>query len=76
MVRVPASLHQRLARLAAEILQAKETGQGYDDVPLSEQGERGVFVPLHGVIARALDEFEGHRARSRTNSRTNSCDKQ
>ena len=71
MVRVPVPLHQRLTRLATEILQAKEAAQGYEDVPLSEQGERGVFVPLYGVISRALDELEGHRARSRKNSRTN-----
>jgi hypothetical protein len=43
MIRVPASLHDRLARLAEEILAAKEKSLGYDDVPLAEQGagERG-----------------------------------
>ena len=69
MLRVPVALHQRLTHLAKEILLAKESARGYDDVPLAEQGERGVFVPLHAVIARALNEFEGHRARSRTNCR-------
>ena len=64
MIRVPTLLHERLARLASEILMAKEEGRGYDDVPLAEQGEKGTWVPLHAVIARALDEFEGHRKRS------------
>ena len=34
-----------------------------DDVPLTEQGQRGIWVPLAAVIARALDEFENHRKR-------------
>jgi hypothetical protein len=63
-IRVPAPLHERLVRLSREILCAKEAGRGYDDVPLADQGEKGVFVPLYGVIDRALDEFEGHRRRS------------
>lgn len=65
MIRVPDHLHARLTRLADEILVAKERGQGYNDVPLAEQGERGVWVPLHGIITRALDEFESHRIRSK-----------
>jgi hypothetical protein len=64
MIRVPSALHERLARLAAEILTAKEQAQGYDDVPLTEQGERGAWVPLHAVIERAINDFEKHRSRS------------
>jgi len=63
-IRVPASVYERLKRLAHEILEAKETAAGYDDVPLTEQGNRGTWVPLYGVITRALDEFENHRKRS------------
>lgn len=64
MIRVPSELHARLARLAAEILAAKEEARGYDDIPLAEQGERGIWVPIYAVIERALDEFENHRMRS------------
>jgi hypothetical protein len=63
MVRVPIALHDRLTRRAEYILRMKEQGRGYDDVPLAEQGQR-VIVPLHAVIARGLDEDEGHRRRS------------
>jgi hypothetical protein len=64
MIRVPASLHARLARLASEMLMAKAEGRGYDDVPFAEQGKTGTWIPLYAVIDRALDEFEGHRKRS------------
>ncbi len=64
MIRIPDTLYKRLVRLRAEILAAKENAQGYDDVPLVEQGARGVWVPFHAVIERALDEFESHRTRS------------
>jgi hypothetical protein len=64
MIRVPEHLHRRLARIAAEILAAKEEARGFNDVPLVEQGERGVWVSHAAVISRALDEFEGHRLRS------------
>lgn len=63
MVRVPRPLHDRLTRRAEAILRAKEQGLGYDDVPLAEQGPR-IYVPLHAVISRGLDEDEGHRRRS------------
>lgn len=64
MIRVPLALHARLIRLRREIGLAKEKAQGYDDVPWVEQGARGVWVPIHAVIERALDDFEKHRARS------------
>ena len=64
MIRVPLALHKRLARIAREILAAKERGQGYDDVPFTEQGFRGVWVSPAAIISRALDEFEKHRQRS------------
>ena len=69
MVRVPEPLHRRLRRLAAEILAAKVEARGYDDVQLSEQGERGVWVSLPAVITRALDDFEKHRMRSNPHNR-------
>ena len=68
MIRVPLALHKRLARIAREFLTAKERGQGFDDVALAEQGQKGVWVPLHAVIERALDEFESHRMRSNPRS--------
>jgi len=64
MLRVPEKLYERLTRLAEEIRTVKELAQGYDDVPLTEQGERGTWVPMYAVITRALDEFEQHRQRS------------
>ncbi len=64
MIRVPKELHTRLTRLAREVLTAKELGQGYDDVPLAEQGEKGTWVPHWAIISRALDELEDHRKRS------------
>lgn len=63
-IRVPVALRDRLVRLGDDIRAAKETASGYDDVEFTEQGERGIWVPLHAVIARALDEFESHRKRS------------
>ena len=67
-IRVPLALHQRLTRIGAEILAAKEKGQGYDDVPFTEQGARGVWVSHAAVIARALDELENKKARSNPRS--------
>ncbi len=55
MIRVPEELHARLDRLAKEILTAKELGQGYDDVPLAEQGERGIWVGCNLRCAPSLD---------------------
>jgi hypothetical protein len=63
-IRLPLALHARLARIEREIRTAKEKAQGYDDVPFTEQGARGVWVPLYAVIERALDEFEKHKQRS------------
>ena len=64
MIRIPHALHERISRLAKEILAAKERGQGYDDIPIIEQGKKGVWVPHYAVIERALNDFEAHRARS------------
>lgn len=64
MVAVPVALKQRLDRLALEMLASYERGNGYSDMPLTEQGSRGMWIPLHAVISRALDELEGHRTRS------------
>ena len=64
LVRVPFALYEQLVRLAEEIGLAKEMGRGYADVPFTEQGARGTWVPLAAVIARALNDFEKHRERS------------
>ena len=64
MVSVPLALKQRLDRLAAEMLDSYERGNGYSNMELTEQGSRGTWIPLHAVISRALDELEGHRTRS------------
>jgi hypothetical protein len=61
-IRISEQTHQRLRRSAADILAAKERGQGYDDVPLVEQGK--IWVSDDAVISRCLDEFEKHRKRS------------
>jgi len=64
MVSVPVAVKQRLDRLAAEMLDSRERGNGYSDMELTEQGSRGMWIPLHAVITRALDELESHRKRS------------
>lgn len=64
IIRVLHDTYCRLRQLQAKMLVVKEKGQGYDNVPLVEQGERGVWVSFDAVIARALDEFESHRKRS------------
>jgi hypothetical protein len=56
--------------MANHILLAKELGRGYDDVPLAEQGERGIYVPLHAVITRGQDELERHQKRSNRRRRS------
>ncbi len=63
MIRVPVLVHQRLVRISKEMLCAKEAARGYDDVPLTEQGDK-IFVPLHAVITRLANECEGHKRRS------------
>ena len=64
MVSIPVALKQRLDRLAAEILDSYERGNGFSNIELTEQGARGTWVPYHAVITRALDELERHRSRS------------
>jgi len=64
MVSIPVALKARLDRLAAEMLDSYERGNGYSNMPLTEQGARGTWIPLHAVITRALDELESHRSRS------------
>jgi hypothetical protein len=64
MVRVPRHVKERLDRMAELMLESYEAGRGYQDVEITEQGSKGVWVPLHAVITRALDELEDHRTRS------------
>ena len=64
MVRLPTAVYDRLLRLAADIDRQRErSGRAYANVPQTEQGDRGAWTPIHAVISRALDEFEGHRRR-------------
>lgn len=64
MVSVPKELKERLDRIAKEMTESYEKGRGYQNVPITEQGTRGTWIPLASVIAKALDELEGHRERS------------
>jgi len=64
MVSIPVALKARLDRLAVELLDSYERGNGFSDMQLTEQGSRGTWIPLHAVISRGLDELEGHRSRS------------
>lgn len=64
MVRLPLEVANRLERLAAEMLASYEEGKT-TKIGLTEQGAKGVWVPLHAVITKALDELEGHKARSK-----------
>ncbi len=68
MVSVPVAVKRRLDRLAAELLDSYARGNGYENMELTEQGSRGMWIPLHAVISCALDELEGHRHRSNTPS--------
>ena len=64
MIRVPNDVYDRLLRLAADIDRQRErSGRAYFNVPQTEQGDRRAWTPIHAVISRALDEFEGHRRR-------------
>jgi hypothetical protein len=64
-LRIPKALHERLMKVAADMLLAHQEGR----VPLpSEHVER---VPLYAVIERALDEREGHQERARRQARRN-----
>lgn len=58
-VRVPLDLAERLERLARSLEDAHSTGRA----PLPPHLVEG--VPLHHVIARAVDDLEGHRERAR-----------
>ena len=69
MVRIPKELKARLDRIAGEMLDTYESGRGCQDVELTEQGNRGTWIPLHAVISRALDEMEDHKERSRKSNR-------
>ena len=69
MVSVPIAVKERLDRLAGEMLDSYERGNGYSNMELTEQGSRGMWIPLHAVISRALDELEGHRERSNRSKR-------
>ena len=70
MVRLRAPVYHRLARYREKILRAKERAQGYDDVPLVEQGDKGTWVSFDAVIERALDEMESHQKRSNRRRKT------
>ena len=65
MVSIPKDLKARLDRLSTELLDTYESGRGCQDIELAEQGSRGIWVPIHEVIRKALDELESHRERSR-----------
>lgn len=68
MVRVPKELKERLERIQAEMMETYESGRGLQDIELADQGSRGCWIPLHAVIAKALDEYEDHKARSKKSS--------
>ncbi len=62
----PDTVYDRLLRLAADIDRQRErSGRAYANVPQTEQGDQGAWTPIHAVISRALDEFEGHPRSSR-----------
>jgi hypothetical protein len=63
-IRISEQTYRRMHRLKAEMLAVIEKGQGYDNVPLVEQGKRGVWVSDDAAINRFMDEFEDHRKRS------------
>jgi len=66
MVRLPTAVYDRLLRLAADIDRQRErSGRAHANVPQTEQGDRGAWTPIHAVISRALDEFEGNRRRGK-----------
>lgn len=67
MIRVPAAVADRLQRLADELLVSYEEGRT-KNVEICEQGSKGVWVPLHAVITKALDELEDHKSRSKKSS--------
>lgn len=68
MVRVPAELVDRLKRVAADLYEDSEKGE--IEIEVTHQGDRGVWVPLHAVITRALDELEANRQRRRKRKTT------
>ena len=63
MVSVPRGLKTRLDKLSEEMSLAYERGQS--EIRITEQGTRGEWVSLATVIERCIDEYEGHRERSR-----------
>ena len=63
MIRVPASLANRLADLADDMMKAHMDGRS----PLP--GEYVEHVPLHHVIDRMAAEWSAHKARSRAPKR-------
>lgn len=72
MIAVSIRTHERLVRLQQEMLASYEKGNGFSNMPLTEQGERGVWIAFGAVIDRALDEFESHRKRSNQPKRRHS----
>jgi hypothetical protein len=61
-IKVPKEVHKRLQRLAAEYIESHENGHRVKVRKVDIGGTQ--MVPLHGVITKALDLLEAHRARS------------
>jgi hypothetical protein len=64
-VRIEKALHQRLATMAAALLQAHVEGR------ISLPSDQVEHVTLAHVITRALDELDGHRTRARDQAKRN-----
>lgn len=65
MVRIPKELKGRLDEMVAELNESYESGRVKRDVELTDQGSKGTWIPIHEMIRIALDEYEGHKARSK-----------
>jgi hypothetical protein len=66
-VGIPQKVMARIEALGDQMITAYEKGQGYENVPKTESSG-GMSIPHWAVIERALDELEGHRARSNRKS--------
>ena len=69
MIRVPIAVKERLDRIAAEMMESYERGNGYSDVEITEQGSRGMWVPIHSAITRVLNDWEDARRRANRKNR-------
>ena len=65
MVRIPKHLKARLDELIKQVNETYESGRGCQDMPLTDQGAKGSWIPLWAVIEKGLDMIEDHKARSK-----------